>query len=261
MELSAEGYRLVKNFEGYHRELPDGGCVAYRCPSGWLTQGWGCTEGVVEGEVWTREEAEARLRTEIAKHEAAVTRLVTVEINQNQFDALVLFSYNVGFAADGLGGSTLLKRVNAKQWDKAAKEFERWTKATVDGKKVDLPGLVSRRKREAALFLKPAEAPDAPFMPGDVSPTVPLWKIVAIRLGFGSLLGGTGATVIGVATDPAPVAALPPAPDATSLTGWQTFGEALVSLGAWSWTNPKAVVALAAWIGGSFLIAKYWRSS
>lgn len=262
MQLSEEGYRLAKSFEGYHRELPDGSCVAYRCPSGILTQGFGCTEGVVEGEVWTREEAEARLRVEIAKHEAAVLRLVTVEINQNQFDALVLFSYNVGFAKDGLGGSTLLKRVNAREWAKASKEFERWTKGTVDGKKVDLPGLVSRRKREASLFLKPVEAPSSPGMPGEVFASPPLWKLVLIRLGLGSLVGvPVGTAAVNVATEPAPLASLPPAPDPAIVTSWQTWGETLASVLSWSWHNPNAVVLLAAWVGGSFLVAKYWRPS
>ncbi|MGL4558672.1 MAG: glycoside hydrolase family protein, partial [Afipia sp.] len=64
MQLSTEGLRLIKSFEGYHRKLADGRCMAYRCPAGVWTIGWGCTEGVREGMVWTVEEAEAGLRRE-----------------------------------------------------------------------------------------------------------------------------------------------------------------------------------------------------
>jgi lysozyme len=165
MKISDNGIRLVKGFEGYHRRLPNGDCTTYYCPADVLTIGYGCTEGIKEGDVWTEAQATEALMRELAKHEAAVTRLVTVEINQHQFDALVSFSYNCGSGA--LAKSTLLQRVNAKDFDGAAKAFAAWNKG---GGRV-LPGLVSRRSREAALFQKPAttvtKAPE-PTMPQTV---------------------------------------------------------------------------------------------
>jgi len=167
MNISTAGLDLIKDFEGYHRKLPNGDCVAYRCPANVLTIGWGCTEGVREGMVWTVAQAEEALRREVAKFEAAVTRLVTVEINQNQFDALVSFAYNCGEGA--LASSTLLRRLNAGNFDGAADAFAMWTKG---GGRV-LPGLVTRRAREAALFRTPAETSIEPLMAQAVEPNEP----------------------------------------------------------------------------------------
>jgi lysozyme len=189
MQLSDNGLRLIKGFEGYHRLLPDGSCTTYYCPANVLTLGYGCTVGIKEGDTWTEAQAEDALRKEIAKHEAAVTRLVTVELNQNQADALISFSYNCGSGA--LATSTLLKRVNAQDWAAAGREFGRWNKG---GGKV-LPGLVARRAREAALFAKPAETDPVPTMPQavDPPPAAPETKTVA---NAGAMIAGTAATAL-----------------------------------------------------------------
>ena len=187
MKLSTRGLDLIKDFEGYHRALPDGSCVPYRCPAGVLTIGFGCTEGVKEGMRWTRADAEARLMTELAKHEDAVGRMTTVELTQNQFDALVSFSYNLGIGA--LKKSTLMRKVNAGDFDGAGQEFARWSRAA--GKV--LPGLVARRGRESALFLEPMATPVEPMMPqkAEVAPaTRPLPKSGTVWGG----LAGIGAT-------------------------------------------------------------------
>lgn len=162
MNISQAGLDLIVSFEGYHRKLANGDCTTYRCPANVLTIGFGCTEGIREGEVWTRQQAEKALMRELAKFEAAVTRLVTVEINQNQYDALVSFAYNCGEGA--LGKSTLLRKLNAGDFDGAANAFAMWTKG---GGRV-LPGLVRRRAAEAALFRKPAEPAEEPDMPQGV---------------------------------------------------------------------------------------------
>lgn len=188
MNISDEGLRLIKSFEGFHTAQPDGSCVAYLCPAKVPTIGYGCTEGVTLGMRWTAEEVEAGLRREIAKHEAHVNRLVTVEISQNEFDSIVSLCYNIG--AGALGNSTVLKRLNKGDRAGAAQAFSMWNKA---GGKV-LPGLVSRRAREASLFLKPASAPDGPWMPQRVEPTPePLSrKIVATA----TSAGGAGAAYV-----------------------------------------------------------------
>lgn len=163
MNQSEEGKRLVFSFEGLHKLLPDGRYAAYLCPAGVPTIYAGCTSGVKIGMVITKDEGEAMYAREIARFVDAVTQFVTVAINQNEFDALVSFAYNVGIAA--FKGSTLLKKLNTGDRKGAIAEFAKWNKATVKGKKVALAGLTSRRMREASLFQKPVEAPAEPAMP------------------------------------------------------------------------------------------------
>lgn len=174
MKVSEEGILLLKSFEGFHKRLPDGSCTAYQDTfkdkkTGKVhvdvpTLGWGCTAGVSIGMVWTVDEAEAALRRELAGHEAAVTAMVTLaNLNQNEFDALVSLSYNVGSGA--VAKSRLLKALNAGDRIEASNCFLPFSRA--GGVVVD--GLVSRRMREAALFLKPVTQPtDAPWMPQTV---------------------------------------------------------------------------------------------
>jgi lysozyme len=164
MRLSGNGLTLIQEFEGYHRKLPDGGCIAYRCPAGVWTLGWGCTEGIKPGMIWTRQQADVALMKELEKFEAAVERLVTVEINQNERDALISFAYNCGEGA--LARSSILKCLNAGDREGAARGFPLWNRG---GGRV-LPGLVRRRAAEAALFRRPVEKSPEPDMPQAVDP-------------------------------------------------------------------------------------------
>lgn len=136
--------------------------TAYKDPVGIWTIGVGNTfyeDGtkVKQGDKITLERAYQLFGNTLKSFEDGVNRLVTREINQNQFDALVSFAYNIGVGkqatakspASGLTGSTLLKKVNANPCDLSiADEFMRWNKA---GGKV-LNGLVRRRKEEAELY-------------------------------------------------------------------------------------------------------------
>ena len=206
MNLSDEGRRLIKSFEGYHEEQDDGSCVAYLCPAGVPTIGWGCTEGVKLGMRWTKDKAEAELGREIAFFESEVERVVTVTLTQNEFDACVSLAYNIGMGGKdrtgktipGFSTSTVLKRLNKGDKAGAASAFHMWRKG--DGKV--LPGLVSRRQREAALFLKPDDRPLYPYMPQKVEAVAqkPSRKIVA--LGTSAVTGG--AAVIAETGIPAP---------------------------------------------------------
>lgn len=199
MNISDDGLRLIRSFEGYHTKQDDGSCVAYLCPAGVPTIGHGLTEGVRLGMRMTADEAETALRKEIAKHEAAVSRLVTVEISQNEFDAMTSLSYNIG--AGALERSSVLKRLNRGDRAGAAQAFSMWNKG---GGKV-LPGLVSRRAREAALFLKPSAAPAAPFMPQKVQETPEPLSRKAVATGTAIVSSGA-ATITTTGSIPAPPA-------------------------------------------------------
>jgi len=96
----------------------------------------------------TKSEAEELFKRDVSKFEKAVNDSVKVPINQNQFDALVSFTYNVG--AGNLRSSTLLKRINRNEpQETIAQEFSKWVFS--GGKKVG--GLITRRGHEAVLFL------------------------------------------------------------------------------------------------------------
>lgn len=236
MKISDEGLRLIKSFEGYHKRQADGSCVAYLCPANVPTIGWGCTEGVKLGMRWTEAEATEGLRREIAKHEAAVARLVTVDINQNQFDALTSFSYNCGIVA--LSKSTLLKRLNKGDHDGAARAFHAWNKG---GGRV-LKGLVARRAREAALFMKPVAAPEEPYMPQKVDKAIEPPSATAVGVGVG---GGAIA-----------IPNLPSPPDMTPVTGWETYLKTVSGFGSYLISNPIVAIGFIAFVAAVFLLPK-----
>lgn len=140
MRTSQNGLDLIKHFEGFRAK-------AYICPAGVLTIGFGSTgKHVKPGMTITEDEAETLLRKDVGRFEDAVNKLVRVKLDQDEFDALVAFSYNIG--AGAFAESTLLKKLNAGDFGGAYKEFARWNKA---GGRV-LKGLVRRRAAEAALF-------------------------------------------------------------------------------------------------------------
>lgn len=144
MKTSPAGIALIQQFEGRRLE-------AYKCPAGVWTIGYGHTSAagkpdVKPGMVITRQEANDILVRDLVRYEDAVDRLVKVPLTQNQFDALVSFTFNVGEAA--LAKSTLLKRLNADDYDAVPAELMKWTK----GGGRELPGLVRRRRAEAAMW-------------------------------------------------------------------------------------------------------------
>ena len=145
MEISKNGLALLKRFEGC--EL-----TAYQDAAGVWTIGYGWTQPVngvppEKGMTITQEAVDSLLSSGVMQYERGVTSLLKVTVNQNQFDALVDFAYNLGVNA--LAGSTLLKKLNARDFAGAADEFPKWNKA---GGRV-LNGLVKRRAAERSLFL------------------------------------------------------------------------------------------------------------
>lgn len=143
MKTSQEGIALIKKFEGC--EL-----TAYQCSAGVWTIGYGHTKDVVEGMEISQETAEEWLVKELDEYENYIHEYVNAPLNQNQFDALVSWVYNLGPA--NLKASTLLKVLNAGDYEGVPAQIKRWNKA---GGQV-LEGLIRRREAEALLFLNKA---------------------------------------------------------------------------------------------------------
>jgi lysozyme len=140
-DTSQAGIDLIKHFEGF-RSKP------YKCPAGVWTIGYGTTNAINSGTLpITEAEAENMLKSDLDRFERSVLKLVTVPVSQNEFDALVSFTYNLG--EGNLKKSTLLRRLNSDDKASAAEEFLKWNKA---GGKV-LNGLVKRREAERKMFL------------------------------------------------------------------------------------------------------------
>lgn len=158
LRLSTAGQNLIKAFESCLKPIGGGRITAYIDPVGTPTIGWGHTNHhgrkFKMGDVWTQAECDAEFRSDMIRFENAVKALVRVPLKQWQFDALVSFSFNCGEGA--LGGSTLLRKVNAGDFAGAALEFHKWNKG---GGRV-LQGLVRRRASESLLF---QHIPDANY--------------------------------------------------------------------------------------------------
>lgn len=150
METSAAGVNLIKAFENCLKPVGRGKFKPYICPAGVLTIGWGHTNHhgrrFGKNDIWTQAECDEALAEDLAGFEQVVSRRVKVKLSQPQFDALVSFAYNCG--EGNLSKSTLLKKVNAGDFEGASREFAKWNKG---GGKV-LAGLVRRRASEALLF-------------------------------------------------------------------------------------------------------------
>ena len=140
--INQAGIDLIKRWEGLRLE-------AYLCPAGVWTIGYGHTGGVASTDVITEAEAEDLLRKDLWRFEDAVSNLVRVPVSDNEYAALVSFTYNLGQGA--FSQSTLLRRLNLGEQPSIViqQEFPRWVHA--GGEK--LQGLVNRRMAEFALAL------------------------------------------------------------------------------------------------------------
>ena len=148
MKISQNCLNLIKKWEGFRSE-------AYLDPVGIPTIGFGTIRypdgrKVTLGESVSEQVAEAFLLQDCEIFAQGVTDALSSEINQNQFDALVSFTYNLGVGA--FQTSTLCQKINAGKFSEAAGEFDKWVYATVNGVKKKLEGLVKRRRDERTLF-------------------------------------------------------------------------------------------------------------
>lgn len=143
-KIGQAGLALIKQYEGCR-------LAAYRCAAGVWTIGYGHTAGVHSGMTITQAQADAYLRQDIAKFEGYVNNPayvpITANLNQNQFDALVSFAFN-------LGAGNLRKLCKGRTAAQIARTMPNYNKAA--GKV--LAGLKRRRAAEQALFNKPVSA-------------------------------------------------------------------------------------------------------
>lgn len=149
LRTGPRGIALIKQFEGLAKVRSDGKVQAYPDPATggdpW-TIGWGTTgPDVKPGVVWTVEQCEARLRDHLREFEAVVNKAIA-NATQDQFDALVSFTYNLGPA--NFRKSTLLKKHNVGDHAGAAAQFLVWNRAAGRVMK----GLTRRREAEARLY-------------------------------------------------------------------------------------------------------------
>jgi lysozyme len=145
MNLSEAGLALLKQSEGFRS-------AKYLDAAGLPTIGYGhklaSDESYPDG--ITESDACVLLRFDVHCAEQAVNRLVTVALQQGEFDALVDFTFNLG--AGRLASSTLLVDLNAGKYEAAAMQLLRWDHGTVNGNEVELAGLKARREAEFALW-------------------------------------------------------------------------------------------------------------
>jgi len=139
MQTSEKGKEFIKHFEGCKLE-------AYQCSGDVWTIGCGHTRGVEEGDKISKKQADALLSADIEMVETHVQRLITVDLNQSQWDAIVSWCFNLG--CGNLRASTMLQVINSGDLDKVSEQIIRWDKV---GKKA-VAGLTRRRKAEADLF-------------------------------------------------------------------------------------------------------------
>lgn len=143
MQIGKNCIDLIKKFEGLKLE-------SYKCPAGLWTIGYGNTQWengtrVLENQVIDIQRAEKLLMFWVNKY----AEKIDLKVNQNQFDALVSFAYNVGIT--NFNNSTLKKKVIANPNDETIRdEFMKW----VSSRGKQLPGLVKRREAEANLYFK-----------------------------------------------------------------------------------------------------------
>ncbi|WP_151805364.1 lysozyme [Acinetobacter junii] len=144
--ISKTGIDLISSFEDTKLQAYDDGVGVWTIGIG--TTAYPNGVKVKKGDKCTLEQAKEYFAHDLKRFESSVNKLVEVPLSQNQFDALVSLVYNIG--SGNFASSTLLKKLNAKDYAGAADQFLRWNKG---GGKV-MKGLVRRREAERALFLK-----------------------------------------------------------------------------------------------------------
>lgn len=225
--MNNKGLAILKRYEGLR-------LTAYLCPAGVPTIGWGHTGSEITAadvktkRTITKKTADALLERDLDEFEKGVVACCTIAPNDNQASAMTVLAYNIGLA--GFKASSVLKAHNRGDCQAAAQAFGLWNKATVDGKKVVVPGLVARRAAEASLYLEPVDvAGEAPTMemPQTVDPETPMAESSIVRSGS-IAAGASGLAVVSEA-------ARQVADIRDALGPWLPYVVLAVALGAACW--------------------------
>lgn len=148
MQLSPQGLEAIKFFEGLRLE-------AYKDSAGIPTIGYGTIringQPVKMGMKITESQANNYLLADVERFVVAVNKAIKVPTTQNEFDALVIETYNIGIGA--MQDSTFIKRHNAGNKAGCAEAMQWWNKVTINGQKVPSKGLTNRRGMEAKIYL------------------------------------------------------------------------------------------------------------
>jgi len=188
-KINETGLALIKQWEGLRLQ-------AYQDSKGVWTIGYGHTSAagapyVQKGMKISERQADAILARDLGQYETAVSEAVKVSLTDNQFAALVSFTYNVGVGA--LRKSTLLKKLNRGDYDAVPVELMKWVNA--GGKK--LKGLENRRAAEAGLwvqgeFVASRDVKPQPVNDNPVSKPETIAPVIGALSGLGSVFSGTG---------------------------------------------------------------------
>lgn len=173
--------------------------VAYLCPAGVWTIGWGETAGgsIKRGMQWTAQEADTRFFHELVRYVDRVRAMVREDASEHELGAMTSLAYNIG-----LGSPQDTKNRRGFFWSKvrtlhlagddvgASRAYRLFNKARVDGVLKELPGLTARRAAEAALHLRPDPAAEPERMPQAVEAESRLSTSPMIRGGVTTIAGG-----------------------------------------------------------------------
>lgn len=145
MDISQKGIDLIKQFEGCKLK-------AYQDIKGVWTIGVGHTKGVYAGQEITQREADEMLKTDLSIFSGFLNRYAKdIKLNQNQFDALVSFIFNIGIG--NFADSTVYKLIKANPNDtNIGTWWVKWNKCRINGVLQEVPGLTTRRKEEYKLY-------------------------------------------------------------------------------------------------------------
>jgi lysozyme len=139
---------LIKRFEGFRPK-------AAALPTGGFTIGYGHTRSARRDAVISEADAHTLLIYDLAAVTTAINQWVFSPLNQNQFDALTAFVFNIGLP--NFRRSSVLRRLNEGAYLQAACAMEMWRTADFEGERIVIDALVRRRSAEMALFLTPME--------------------------------------------------------------------------------------------------------
>ena len=186
-QVSRAAITLIKRFEGFRAK-------AAELEDGRWTIGYGHTRTARGGTLIAEADAEALLLYDLINVAHAVNEWTYAPLNQNQFDALVSFAFNIGL--ENFRRSTTLRRINEGRMLEAALAMELWRRADFEGERIVVDALVRRRSYEKSLFLKPVDAwapAPSPVLPPKIDYDVAPFTLTDTPTVLKTDLGGTRA--------------------------------------------------------------------